>query len=585
MPYVQRDATGRSLPSSPRPAPATNNSPRPPGHRRPHRLRRFRPPSMPTSSAAIEDVVDVLIDRACCASPICRPTPSASCWPAGRPGAPAPGSRSPPGPATSSDAPPRRARQWPAAPPGMSPQTVRHPGRLKAQVPRPRPPPTIRRPPASPAICPGTASPLPGRERPHLRLPMTDAAPSASSAAQAGGPAPVDADWHPGVTITHDDPCSTRWSSSPDPRHPFTGAALSAGPPLVDNCLTPSLLPRAAARAGLSARIVRKPARGDHPSLLPANPAAPRPPRLHPARTPAGWLRRQVPPRPANPPTSSVANSSPPSTPGWCVSSARASASRPARPRSRPLRSNWFWGTVFENWRLYRDTLLAALVVNLFALAIPMFSMTVYDRVVPNHAVETLWVLAIGAILVLGFDFACAPCAPTSSTPPANASTCKRRPASWNACSAWMDARPASVGSLPPTCAGFEGVRDFIASATVTTLIDLPFVLLFLVVMAWISPWLLVPPLVGDARRAVRHPGRPGQDARAHRKPPIGPAPSATPRWSKASSASKPSRPSAPKAASSASGNAPTLFIAQIGGRLQASVVGTVNFAQPCSSW
>jgi ABC-type bacteriocin/lantibiotic exporter with double-glycine peptidase domain len=43
-------------------------------------------------------------------------------------------------------------------------------------------------------------------------------------------------------------------------------------------------------------------------------------------------------------------------------------------------------------------------VVNLFALAIPMFSMTV-DRVVPNHAVETLWVLAVGAVLVLGFDF------------------------------------------------------------------------------------------------------------------------------------------------------------------------------------
>jgi ATP-binding cassette subfamily C protein LapB len=60
-----------------------------------------------------------------------------------------------------------------------------------------------------------------------------------------------------------------------------------------------------------------------------------------------------------------------------------------------------------------------------------------------------------------------------------------------------MDARPASVGSFAANLRAFEGVRDFIASATVTTLIDLPFVLLFLLVMVWISPWLLLPPVVG----------------------------------------------------------------------------------------
>ena len=53
---------------------------------------------------------------------------------------------------------------------------------------------------------------------------------------------------------------------------------------------------------------------------------------------------------------------------------------------------------------VYRDVLWAALLINLFALAFPMFSMNVYDRVVPNNAVETLWALAIGVLLVLCAD-------------------------------------------------------------------------------------------------------------------------------------------------------------------------------------
>ena len=137
-------------------------------------------------------------------------------------------------------------------------------------------------------------------------------------------------------------------------------------------------------------------------------------------------------------------------------------------------------------------------MVNLFALAIPMFSMTVYDRVVPNHAVETLWVLAVGAVLVLGFDFMLRTLRAYIVD-----SAGKRIDVQLSArimekvLGLRMDARPASVGSFAANLRAFEGVRDFIASATVTTLIDLPFVLLFLLVMAWISPWLLLPPVVG----------------------------------------------------------------------------------------
>jgi hypothetical protein len=66
---------------------------------------------------------------------------------------------------------------------------------------------------------------------------------------------------------------------------------------------------------------------------------------------------------------------------------------------------HWFWGAVLEHRALYRDVLLAAAMVSLFALALPLFSMNVYDRVVPNNAIETLWALSVGVLIVVCADF------------------------------------------------------------------------------------------------------------------------------------------------------------------------------------
>ena len=65
----------------------------------------------------------------------------------------------------------------------------------------------------------------------------------------------------------------------------------------------------------------------------------------------------------------------------------------------------WFWGTLVASWRIYIEVVLAALLVNSFAIAGPLFVMNVYDRVEPNFAEETLWVLAIGVATVYGFEF------------------------------------------------------------------------------------------------------------------------------------------------------------------------------------
>lgn len=161
---------------------------------------------------------------------------------------------------------------------------------------------------------------------------------------------------------------------------------------------------------------------------------------------------------------------------------------------------HWFWGTIAENKGIYRDVMVAALLINIFALAMPLFTMNVYDRVVPNKAVETLWVLGIGVgLIVLGdlllrsmrayfLDWASARIDVKLSSQIMEKVLGTR-----------YDARPTSVGSFASNLRSFESVRDFITSATVVTLIDLPFGIIFLIVIAWISPYMVLPALIGGA--------------------------------------------------------------------------------------
>jgi ATP-binding cassette subfamily C protein LapB len=158
---------------------------------------------------------------------------------------------------------------------------------------------------------------------------------------------------------------------------------------------------------------------------------------------------------------------------------------------------HWFWSALLQQRFVYRDVLWAALLINLFALAFPMFAMNVYDRVVPNNAVETLWALAIGVLLVLGADLFMR-LLRSHFVDEASARIDVQISASLmeKVLGMRLEHRPESVGSFASNLRGFEQVRDFIASSTVTALIDLPFALLFVAVMAWISPWLAVPVLL-----------------------------------------------------------------------------------------
>jgi ATP-binding cassette subfamily C protein LapB len=158
---------------------------------------------------------------------------------------------------------------------------------------------------------------------------------------------------------------------------------------------------------------------------------------------------------------------------------------------------HWFWSALLEQRFVYRDVLWAALLINFFALAFPMFSMNVYDRVVPNNATETLWALSIGVLLIMCADVFMR-LLRSHFVDEASARIDVQISATLmeKVLGMKLENRPESVGSFASNLRGFEQVRDFIASSTVTALIDLPFALIFVVVLAWISPWLALPVLL-----------------------------------------------------------------------------------------
>lgn len=168
---------------------------------------------------------------------------------------------------------------------------------------------------------------------------------------------------------------------------------------------------------------------------------------------------------------------------------------QPTRSKAR----HWFWSVIGENRALYRDVLVAALLINSFALALPFFVMNVYDRVVPNYATDTLWILAAGVALVLSGDLLLRSLRAYFIDLAGNRVDIKLSASIMErVLGLRLSERPNSAGSFASNLRAFEVVRDFVTSATVTTLIDLPFALIFVLVIGWIA-WPLALPLIFGA--------------------------------------------------------------------------------------
>lgn len=158
--------------------------------------------------------------------------------------------------------------------------------------------------------------------------------------------------------------------------------------------------------------------------------------------------------------------------------------------------SSWFWGTLKRFWPVYRHVLLATFLLNLFGLASPIFTMNVYDRVVPNSATETLWVLAIGVTTVFLIEFILRNLRSYFvDVAGKNADTIIASHLLEHVMNIRMDKKHESTGSMANNLKEFETLREFFTSGTFVLLVDLPFVFIFVGVMFLIGGWLALIPL------------------------------------------------------------------------------------------
>ena len=161
-------------------------------------------------------------------------------------------------------------------------------------------------------------------------------------------------------------------------------------------------------------------------------------------------------------------------------------------------RESWFWGTLKQFWKVYTHAAIASLVINLLTVASPLFVMNVYDRVVPNNAVETMWVLASGVFIVFGFDFILRTARSyfvDSAGKSADVVLASRIFA--HVLGMRYDARPGSVGALAANLREFESLRELVTSSTLMAVADLPFAALFILIIALIAgPLVALVPLL-----------------------------------------------------------------------------------------
>ncbi len=155
------------------------------------------------------------------------------------------------------------------------------------------------------------------------------------------------------------------------------------------------------------------------------------------------------------------------------------------------MHKGWFWRVIWRFKSYYVQVAVASVLINVLALIGSLYVMNVYDRVIPNRAYETLWVLSIGVLCANLFEFA-ARIIRARLTDVAGkkadliiSSALFRRVLAMD-----LSHKPVSSGSYANNLRDFESVRDFMTSASLLALVDLPFVLLFIAVM-----WLVAGPL------------------------------------------------------------------------------------------
>ncbi len=150
--------------------------------------------------------------------------------------------------------------------------------------------------------------------------------------------------------------------------------------------------------------------------------------------------------------------------------------------------SHWFWDSIKYSYGIYRDVILASVLVNIFVLATPLFTRTVYNRVIPNQAIETLWYFAGGVIVIYLLDLFLKLIRTYFLEIAAKKSDIIMSSVIFEkVLDMKMKGMPKSIGSFASNLKDFDSIRNFLTSATLTTLIDIPFAILFLFVIWYLG--------------------------------------------------------------------------------------------------
>ncbi|MHC3994642.1 type I secretion system permease/ATPase [Thiomicrolovo sp. ZZH C-3] len=158
---------------------------------------------------------------------------------------------------------------------------------------------------------------------------------------------------------------------------------------------------------------------------------------------------------------------------------------------------HWFWSTLARTKAIYADILIGSFLVNLFILILPLYMRNVFDRVIPNTALDTLWVLTYGVVAIFVLEAFLRFLRSYFMEIAAKKSDVIMSSRIFeHVMDMKLSEQIGSVGAFSSDLKQYESIRNFLASTVVTTLIDLPFSILFLLVVYWVAGDVVYIPLL-----------------------------------------------------------------------------------------
>lgn len=274
---------------------------------------------------------------------------------------------------------------------------------------------------------------------------------------------------------------------------PFSRISVLSGLPLNNGELSPTALAQAANKSGLQSRSAKRPLTAINPALLPAVLvlADQQACVLMSIDTASQQAEVIFPELNQSVTTTNLAALDSQYTGYVIFMRPQNQIACASEVRTESLSGNWFWNVVKTASSLYRDVILASVFISLLSVAVPLFVMNVYDRVVPNAAIETLWALAIGVMIALladlglrGLRYYFVELAASRIDVSLSAKLLQKVMA------LSFKEKPASTGALVSSLNSFEAIRGMLNSITIVALVDIPFAFILLIIVMAIDSYL-----------------------------------------------------------------------------------------------